>query len=302
MPESQIVKPGAARWLGVALGLSVLGLSCLAAAAPPELSVENEAWAVSVAESRQAAHQELAGHPVQETVFAVRDKTWDRTRELVWGGAQREAAELTTLVLDQDRLVPIARLGFGVLDLRTGEELAFTRSLAASPSPDGGLVAYKSFVPRFVPPEAEGDVVVLFEVASLTRKVVFPESDLVSPGPGGELLAWQPDPAERYHVSHGLYWSPDGDRLAFFAKTGVVGRGAAVRDFVGVVELAAGLQAAKTTLVEISPESYLRPGAEVGDDRILFDVDSVEWRGGRLEVRLPESHWWARETVTIDLP
>ncbi len=299
---------------GAAIGLLLLVVSGLAAGGllphgadasdeAPGLRVASDDFSVSVVESREMAHPLLPDLTIRQFVLEVRDESLGRTTRVVWGDPDKRIRDdLSELVLHGDRLVLISRLGFGVLSLRTGEELAFTRSLRATPSPDGGTVAYKTLVPRGVQAEATGDVLLLFDVDTLARRVVFPETDLVSEGPEGAILVTQPDPAARYQIPGDLYWSPDGQRLAFFAKTGATGPASPVRDFVGTVDLSSGAHDARATLTEIPPESYLRADAEVGDHRILFQVDSAQWRDGSLEVHLPKSHWWALESVVIDLP
>ena len=179
---------------------------------------ENDAYRIELAASRDVTYTGVKGTTVQEHALQVTDKASGKSQTIVFGGSDKPVVgDLESVRIRGDRLVATTGTALGVFDLRAGREQHLTRCLDPEISTSGRWGAYKAFQPRFLPAEATSHVVLVFDVDTLADAVVFPESEKVSAGTRGELLAWEDDPKRRLRVGK-LFWGPREETLLFFGK------------------------------------------------------------------------------------
>lgn len=289
--------------------ICLAGLFLVAATAAPcraaGPAAESDAYRVELAASRDVAFTGVRGVTVKEHVLEVTDKAAGETRTLVFGGPDKPVSgELESVRLRDGRLVATTASAVGVFDLATGRELHLARGDDPAVSDSGRWVAYKAFQPRFLPPEATAHVVLVLDVDALESAPVYPEPEKVAPGSRGELLAWEEDPEKRLRVGQ-LFWGPGEETLLFFGKRWPTAEAEALQtvDSFVLVDLRRGPGEASFVERRIEPETYMKPSAEVGGSRMLFNVARVEWRDGEaFTIVPPDGYWWMKERITIEVP
>lgn len=293
-------------WVVTFLGFLAL---CEAAAShepkaqEPEIRAESDAYRIALVESREVPYTLVKGVIVQQHELRATDKASGKSLLILFGGPEKPVSgEIRDLRIFEDRLVATTHTALAVFDLRSGHEERLVSCHDPAISETARWVAYKVFQPRFTPPEASTNVVVVLDISSLESTTVFPERQKISSGPRGELLAWEEDPAQRTSVGK-LFWGPREERLLFFGKrwrNGEQGRQAV--DSLVMVDLAKGIKEATFSQQEIAPEVYMKPGVTVSDSRVLFNVSEVHWLDSEaLEIIPPVGYWWMKDRITIDV-